>query len=137
VWRIKIKGIHFSAAESIAEYIQAAGIESSPLFRPRVSRHGDALAPRRMNQRSMYRVPQGAELNVALAKIVVRWLAQSVTQEHFPKEKPVTIATGGFGRLFQHENLFDEFVPELPLIGLRQAVELSRLQTAANPRPQA
>ena len=54
--RIKIKGIHFSAAESIAEYIKAAGIESGPLFRPRVSRHGDALAPRRMNPRSMYRV---------------------------------------------------------------------------------
>jgi site-specific recombinase XerD len=54
--RIKTKGIHFSAAESIAEYIKAAGIESGPLFRPRVSRHSDALAPRRMTQRSMYRV---------------------------------------------------------------------------------
>ena len=54
--RYKTKGIHFSAAESIAEYIKAAGIESGPLFRPRVSRHGDALAPRRMAQRSMYRV---------------------------------------------------------------------------------
>jgi len=54
--RYKTKGIHFSAAESIAEYIQAAGIESGPLFRPRVSRHGDALAPRRMTQRSMYRL---------------------------------------------------------------------------------
>lgn len=54
--RYKTKGIHFSAAESIAEYIHAAGIESGPLFRPRVSRHGDALAPRRMTQRSMYRL---------------------------------------------------------------------------------
>ena len=32
--RFKTKGIHFSAAESIAEYIRAAGIESGPLFRP-------------------------------------------------------------------------------------------------------
>jgi site-specific recombinase XerD len=54
--RIKTKGIHFSAAESISEYVKAAGIESGPLFRPRVSRHGGALAPRRMTQRSMYRV---------------------------------------------------------------------------------
>src|SRR5580704_19753848 len=54
--RIKVKGVHFSAAESIAEYIKAAGIESGPLFRPRISRHDDALAPRRMTQRSMYRV---------------------------------------------------------------------------------
>ena len=54
--RYKSKGIHFSAAESIAEYIKAAGIESGALFRPRVSRHGDALAPRRLTQRSMYRL---------------------------------------------------------------------------------
>jgi integrase/recombinase XerD len=54
--RAKTKGIHFSAAESIAEYIKAAGIESGPLFRPRLSAYGDALAPRRMSQRSMYRI---------------------------------------------------------------------------------
>jgi site-specific recombinase XerD len=57
--RLKTKGIHFSAAESIAEYITAAGIESGPLFRPRLSRHGDDLAPRRMTERSMYRLLMG------------------------------------------------------------------------------
>jgi integrase len=57
--RLKTKGIHFSAAESIAEYIKAAGIESGPLFRPRLSRHGDDLAPRRMTERSMYRLLMG------------------------------------------------------------------------------
>ncbi|MGB7846007.1 MAG: tyrosine-type recombinase/integrase [Candidatus Acidiferrum sp.] len=54
--RAKTKGIHFSAAEAITEYIKAAGIESGPLFRPLRSRRGDALSSRRMNQRSMYRV---------------------------------------------------------------------------------
>lgn len=54
--RSKTKGIHFSAAESIAEYVRAAGIESGPLFRPRPSGYTDALAARRMTQRSMYRV---------------------------------------------------------------------------------
>lgn len=54
--RYKTKGIHFNAAESMAEYIKAAGIESGPLFRPRLSAYSDALAPRRMTQRSMYRV---------------------------------------------------------------------------------
>ena len=53
--RYKTKGIHFSAAESITEYIGAAGIESGPLFRPSLS-YSDALASRRMSQRSMYRV---------------------------------------------------------------------------------
>ena len=54
--RAKTKGIHFSAAESIAEYIKAAGMESGPLFRPRLSAYTDILASRRMSQRSMYRV---------------------------------------------------------------------------------
>lgn len=53
---VKTKGIHFSAAESIAEYIKAAGIESGPLFRPRRSQHHETLASRRMTERSMYRV---------------------------------------------------------------------------------
>lgn len=54
--RYKTKGIHFSAAESIAEYIKAAGIESGPLFRPRLSPYKEELAPRRISQRSMYRI---------------------------------------------------------------------------------
>ena len=53
---VKTKGIHFSAAESIAEYIKAAGIESGPLFRPRLSQHHETLALRRMTERSMYRL---------------------------------------------------------------------------------
>ena len=56
----------------------------------------------------------------------VRSLAAAVTEEHFAKEKPVLIGTGGFGRLFEKEDLFDDFVPELPLIGLRIAWQLSR-----------
>jgi type III pantothenate kinase len=56
----------------------------------------------------------------------VRTLAQLVTAEHFAAEHPMIIATGGFGRLFEGEKLFDAFVPELPLIGLRRAVELSQ-----------
>lgn len=35
--RAKTKDIHFAAADAVAEYIKAAGIESGPLFRPRRS----------------------------------------------------------------------------------------------------
>jgi type III pantothenate kinase len=58
----------------------------------------------------------------------VRSLAASITKEHFAQEPPVIVGTGGFGRLFEQERLFDAFVPELPLIGLRRAVALSRLE---------
>ena len=63
------------------------------------------------------------------ALATVRSLADSVTKERFAKEPPLVVGTGGFGRLFEEEKLLDEFVPELPLIGLRQAVELSRSET--------
>src|SRR6266545_92313 len=56
----------------------------------------------------------------------VRSLAALIAEEHFAEDRPVVVATGGFGRLFEEARLFDEFVPELPLIGLRRAVELSR-----------
>jgi type III pantothenate kinase len=56
----------------------------------------------------------------------VRSLAELVTKAHFEgDEKPFIIGTGGFGRLFEQERFFDAFIPELPLIGLRRAVELS------------
>jgi site-specific recombinase XerD len=54
--RYKTKGIHFAAADAIAEYIKVAGIESGPLFRPRRSPQSEELASRRMTQRAMYNV---------------------------------------------------------------------------------
>jgi type III pantothenate kinase len=59
----------------------------------------------------------------------VRSLATSITTERFSGDAPLIVGTGGFGRLFEEEKLFDEFVPELPLIGLRLAVELSQSET--------
>jgi type III pantothenate kinase len=56
----------------------------------------------------------------------VRSLIASVTERHFAGDKPVVLGTGGFGRLFEEERVFDAFVPELPLIGLCRAVELAQ-----------
>jgi type III pantothenate kinase len=61
------------------------------------------------------------------ALATVRFLASAVTAELFTGDPPMIVGTGGFGRLFEDEQLFDEFVPELPLIGLRRAVEFSLL----------
>jgi type III pantothenate kinase len=56
----------------------------------------------------------------------VRSLAAMITAEHFADDAPVILGTGGFGRLFEGEQFFGAFVPELPLIGLRRAVELAQ-----------
>lgn len=58
----------------------------------------------------------------------VRFLAASIAKEHFAGEAPLRVGTGGIGRLFEEEDLFDEFVPELPLLGLRRAIELSQAE---------
>lgn len=55
----------------------------------------------------------------------VRALAAAVSKEQFAGDPPVVVGTGGFRRLFESERLFDEFVPELPLLGLRRAVEMA------------
>ncbi len=65
----------------------------------------------------------------------VRSLAEAVTKEHFAKEPPLIIGTGGFGRLFEAEKLFDAFLPQLPLIGLRRAVELWQAEAQAQEVP--
>ena len=57
----------------------------------------------------------------------VRFLTTSVAKEHFSGERPHVVGTGGIGRLFEDEELFDDFVPELPLLGLRRAIELSQM----------
>jgi type III pantothenate kinase len=65
----------------------------------------------------------------------VRSLAAMITAEHFAGDKPVILGTGGYGRLFEREQLLDAFLPELPLIGLRRAVELSRVAQVAELSP--
>jgi len=64
----------------------------------------------------------------------VKWLIDSTSLEHFSADKPVVVATGGYGRLFEEERLFDAFIPELPLIGLRRAVELVHADAKARVR---
>jgi len=60
----------------------------------------------------------------------MRSLADSITKEHFASEPPLVVGTGGMGRLFEQEHLFDEFVPELPLLGLRRAMAMSQSRVA-------
>jgi type III pantothenate kinase len=103
--------------------ISMAALESKTARLPAV----EIIRPSEVLGRSMVESIQSGLYFGTLA--AVRSLAASVTREHFAKEQPLIVGTGGFGRLFEEEDLFDNFVPELALIGLRRAVELSRLET--------
>lgn len=56
----------------------------------------------------------------------IRHLTAELAREAFASERPWIVGTGGFARLLAAENLFDEVVPELVLLGLRQAEEMNR-----------
>lgn len=103
--------------------ISMAALESKTARLPAV----EIVRPAEVLGRSTVESIQSGLYYSALA--TVRWLVESVTREQFGNERPAVVATGGFGRLFEEERLFDEFVPDLPLIGLRRAVELWRLQS--------
>ena len=51
----------------------------------------------------------------------VRELIQQVKKQHFPEEKLLVLATGGFAGLFDQEKIFDHIFPDLVLEGLRLA----------------
>jgi type III pantothenate kinase len=55
----------------------------------------------------------------------IRQLIAELRREAFPGATPMITGTGGFARLLENEKLFDEIVPELVLIGLRQAERLN------------
>lgn len=56
----------------------------------------------------------------------IRTLVAELSREAFAGQKPHVVATGGFTRLLLTENMFDEVVPELVLLGLKRAAELNR-----------
>jgi type III pantothenate kinase len=104
-------------------HISMAALESQTARLPAV----EILRPSEVLGRSTVESIQSGLYYGTLA--AVRTLATAVTREHFAKEPPLLVGTGGFGRLFEREELFDEFVPELPLLGLRRAVELAQAET--------
>ncbi len=55
-----------------------------------------------------------------------REIIARTTAEVFHHDAPIVIATGGFASLFEQENLFDHWVPDLVLDGLRLAVLMSQ-----------
>jgi len=57
---------------------------------------------------------------------IIRGLTKKITIETFQGAKPVVIGTGGFSKLFQSENLFDEISQTLVLQGLNESLKLNK-----------
>lgn len=55
----------------------------------------------------------------------VSGLVRQLAAEAFGGTAPITIGTGGFARLFEHEKLFDVLIPDLVLLGLERALAMN------------
>lgn len=56
---------------------------------------------------------------------MVKELTQRLSLESFGEEKAVVIGTGGFASLFSSAKIYDVEVPDLVLMGLKQALEMN------------
>ena len=56
---------------------------------------------------------------------ILRHLCAEVRERYFAGSPTLLIGTGGFARLFEDEGIFDAHVPELVLLGLREALRLN------------
>lgn len=56
----------------------------------------------------------------------IRNLISALTVEAFQGKRPQVIGTGGFARMFESDQLFDEVVPELVLFGLKHAAMINQ-----------
>ena len=62
----------------------------------------------------------------------IEYLIGALTEEVFAGRRPLLVGTGGFSRMFEAEELFDDIVTDLVLRGLRFAEEMNR-QDAPSP----
>ena len=65
---------------------------------------------------------------------MVRELTSRISEEVFPNDPPLLIATGGFAHLFHRESLFDHVVPDLIFEGLLEALRLNGFIDQSNSR---
>ncbi len=57
---------------------------------------------------------------------IVNEIISRVTDEAFAGERPFIISTGGFSVLFSNADLFDDVIPDLALLGLKEALIMNQ-----------
>lgn len=100
-------------------HISMAALESKTARLPAV----EIVRPTEVLGRSIVESIQAGLYYGTLA--TVSSLVERVSANYFASDPPLVIGTGGYGRLFESEKIFDAFVPELSLMGLNKAMLLT------------
>ena len=56
----------------------------------------------------------------------IKQFIENFQKQIFDGEKPIVVATGGFSKLFESENIFEAIVSDLVHIGLLKILELNK-----------
>lgn len=57
--------------------------------------------------------------------LMTKSLSRNISEQYFENKDPVIITTGGFARLYEEEDFFDIFIPDLVLKGLYLSLKLN------------
>jgi type III pantothenate kinase len=55
----------------------------------------------------------------------VRGITEQIKKEYFGGKPALVLGTGGFSRMFENDKVFDSLIPELVLLGLREALKMN------------
>jgi type III pantothenate kinase len=55
----------------------------------------------------------------------VRGITEQIKKDYFMGKPSLVLGTGGFSRMFEKEKVFDALIPELVLLGLREALKMN------------
>ena len=114
--------ITFDAVAKDGKYLGGA-ICAGPLLSMRALAGGTALLStvevKKPKQAAGLTTETQIQSGLVLGTIgLVKEIVTRLKQECFKKEKFIIIGTGGLGRLFEKENIFDSYEPDLILFGL-------------------
>ncbi len=122
--------ITFDAVAKDGKYLGGA-ICAGPMLSMRALAGGTALLSTVEIKKPKYAAGLTTETQIQTGLVLgtiglVKEIVTRLKQECFKKEKFIIIGTGGLGRLFEKENIFDLYEPDLILFGLSALVKANK-----------
>lgn len=122
--------ITFDAVAKDGKYLGGA-ISAGPMLSMRALAGGTALLSTVEIKKPKHAAGLTTETQIQSGLVLgtiglVKEIVDRLKQECFKKEKFLIIGTGGLGRLFEKENIFDLYEPDLILFGLANLIKANK-----------
>ena len=122
--------ITFDAVTKKGEYLGGA-ICAGPMLSMQALANGTALLSTVELKKPKHTAELTTETQIQAGLVIgtiglVKEIIERLKKECFGKEKVLIIGTGGLGRLFEKENIFDYYEPDLILFGLKALIKRNK-----------